>query len=488
MSDFITVRCAALVSGVLLAMACSPAKDPAGNSSVDMDAGAGDGAGGSGGASAQEMDGSAAPGTDGSADGSAEEMRDAGDGGRDAGAAVDVCDTDNGGCDPLVTCNSRGGVVDCGPCPIGFDDANADGTDCQPVDCGVPKSPSNGSVATANGTTYGEEATYDCSNGHVVAGGATRTCEADGHWSGSAPTCVDFDACSGSPACAADYPCQDLPAPSLHYTCRGQFADWTPVDSPTTLMDNGDGTVSDSRSGLAWQQTLDASSYNEANAKVYCDGLVYAVHDDWRLPTRAELESIVDFGTSGPAIDAVVFPGAPTAVFWTSSPSAGAIDNTWYVDFGPGYAGVSNVASTYRVRCVRGGAPVVAASGAGVAPPGRYSVAGGTVSDTFTGLTWQQAVDAGTHSQGDAVTHCAALALAGGGWRLPVVSELLTILNPTQQNPALDASAFPSTPAEVFWSASPYAAQGGWAWFVSFADGSSEGASTTDTYRVRCVR
>jgi CUB/sushi domain-containing protein len=115
------------------------------------------------------------------------------------GGVADPCATDNGGCDALVTCGWDGSTVTCDACPTGYDDTNGDGTSCALVDCGVLTSQSNGSVSAPNGTTYNETATYSCDSGYALPGSATRTCQADGTWSGSAPTCTDIDECAGRP-------------------------------------------------------------------------------------------------------------------------------------------------------------------------------------------------------------------------------------------------------------------------------------------------
>jgi hypothetical protein len=59
------------------------------------------------------------------------------------------------------------------------------------------------------------------------------------------------------------------------------------------LMDNGDGTVTDNNSGLTWlQNSLPAS--NGGDGKTWQDALswavslVFASHDDWRLPSALE--------------------------------------------------------------------------------------------------------------------------------------------------------------------------------------------------------
>ena len=57
------------------------------------------------------------------------------------------------------------------------------------VSCGQPDSPSNGRVDTSAGTFFGDVARYSCDTGYTVSGPAERTCQADGRWNGSVPTC-----------------------------------------------------------------------------------------------------------------------------------------------------------------------------------------------------------------------------------------------------------------------------------------------------------
>src|SRR4051812_1027133 len=65
------------------------------------------------------------------------------------------------------------------------------------------------------------------------------------------------------------------------------------------------------------------------------------------------------------------------------------------------------------------------------APVGRYTIPGnGTVYDTATTLTWQQAANTTGMKWASAGPYCAGLtAPAGGGWRLPTVKELTTLLD-----------------------------------------------------------
>ena len=57
------------------------------------------------------------------------------------------------------------------------------------VSCGQPVSPSNGRVDTSAGTSFGDVARYSCDEGYMLIGLNETTCQADGQWNGSVPTC-----------------------------------------------------------------------------------------------------------------------------------------------------------------------------------------------------------------------------------------------------------------------------------------------------------
>jgi hypothetical protein len=78
----------------------------------------------------------------------------------------------------------------------------------------------------------------------------------------------------------------------------------------------------------------------------------------------------------------------------------------------------------------------------------------GTVRDARgAGLDWQQGFSPSTQGRADAFAYCAALALDGGGWRLPTIDELVSILD-RRFIPTVDPVYFPGTPSEKFWSSS----------------------------------
>jgi hypothetical protein len=141
------------------------------------------------------------------------------------------------------------------------------------------------------------------------------------------------------------------------------------------------------------------------------------------------------------------------------------------------------------------GASIFAASlaivgvGSAAAPAGQYVIANGTVYDTKTKLTWQQDFSPVTYPQFGAAGYCASLGRNGASWRLPSMKELLTIVDFSvgPPGPTIDSTAFPNTPADYFWSSTPYSGTPGSAWSAQFYYGISYGNDASNTSYVRCV-
>ena len=55
--------------------------------------------------------------------------------------------------------------------------------------CGQPDRPTNGRVDTSAGTSFGDVARYSCDEGYTLIGLNETTCQADGLWNGSVPSC-----------------------------------------------------------------------------------------------------------------------------------------------------------------------------------------------------------------------------------------------------------------------------------------------------------
>ena len=120
------------------------------------------------------------------------------------------------------------------------------------------------------------------------------------------------------------------------------------------FVDNQDGTVTDTCTGLMWEKNSAPGNYLWQSALQYCDRLEVAGHTDWRLPNLRELRTLVDYGGQVPAIDPVF--QAIAEVYWTSSTYNVDPTHAWTVGFqdGEGNAHEAKV-DPFPVRAVRGG-------------------------------------------------------------------------------------------------------------------------------------
>lgn len=144
-----------------------------------------------------------------------------------------------------------------------------------------------------------------------------------------------------------------------------------PWIAPTAPLDQfearDDGTVIHKPSRLVWQRCVLGQNWNGSD----CEGTPASLNwsesldaaeshvqderEDWRLPNRNELVSILESRCFLPAIDDLVFPSAPSGGYWTSSPVSGAIGESWIVDFDDGLTEPAATGQPFTVRLVRGG-------------------------------------------------------------------------------------------------------------------------------------
>jgi Protein of unknown function (DUF1566) len=122
------------------------------------------------------------------------------------------------------------------------------------------------------------------------------------------------------------------------------------------------------------------------------------------------------------------------------------------------------------------------------APVGRYSFDSQIVTDHRTHLTWQRVVSPESYTQAQAGAYCAGLLLSGGGWRLPGIAELQSIMDVTRTGPSIDGTAFPDTPNASFWSATIRATTPTSALMLDFSLGMTMHDAVSRVQRVRCVR
>ncbi len=165
-----------------------------------------------------------------------------------------------------------------------------------------------------------------------------------------------------------------------------------------SFSDNGNGTISDLRTGLMWERLNDGGEINDKDAtfnwtnafnkvKVLngdatgcigaghpsscCTGAgtgsctAFAGHTDWRLPNVNELQSLANYGTFNPGTHAA-FQSSCTAScttcsctqssnYWTATTPQTNPSYAWFVEFNEGYVGTLGKANHVYVRAVRSG-------------------------------------------------------------------------------------------------------------------------------------
>lgn len=146
---------------------------------------------------------------------------------------------------------------------------------------------------------------------------------------------------------------------------RAVRGDRIPPEEPATLTDNGDGTVTDARTGLMWAQRGPDSSLKWEDALSYCEGLTLGRYADWRLPSKTELRSILDIARCDPAADPAFFPDVRTAYYWSSTSSVFMPRYAWCIHFGNGIGCPSGKSVRRLVRPVRSAFPASSRQTAG---------------------------------------------------------------------------------------------------------------------------
>ncbi len=129
--------------------------------------------------------------------------------------------------------------------------------------------------------------------------------------------------------------------------------------NPPSLQPSS-GVVTDAVTALKWQQVpgmqmamgMQTALFTLDEARMYCTALNLG-GTGWRLPSRIELITIVDYGREMPAIDGTAFPMTPSARFWTRSPFSNDPTNAYVVDFSTGLVDSLAGAMTAQVRCVK---------------------------------------------------------------------------------------------------------------------------------------
>ncbi len=140
----------------------------------------------------------------------------------------------------------------------------------------------------------------------------------------------------------------------FHTRCVRTVAEGRGVAAPFT--DNGDGTVSDNRTGLMWQKNEGAAAVTWEEGLTYAKGLRLGGYEDWRVPNIKELRSLHSDGAVRPSIATGYFPDTAQAPYWSSTTQMGQNGVTaWTLDFTFGVVSYNAKTERRHLRAVRGG-------------------------------------------------------------------------------------------------------------------------------------
>jgi len=106
---------------------------------------------------------------------------------------------------------------------------------------------------------------------------------------------------------------------------------------------------------IVWQDTKETMKIRKDwyEAQKYCVDLILQGHDDWRLPSIKELQSLVDLTRYRPAIKDTIHNISVLTYYWSSTPLVNNSKKAWYVFYKYGESYYGDKKDKYAVKCVR---------------------------------------------------------------------------------------------------------------------------------------
>jgi hypothetical protein len=247
--------------------------------------------------------------------------------------------------------------------------------------------------------------------------------------------------------------------------------------------------------------------------------------NDWRLPSKIELQDLVDYSAVQPAIDLTAFPNTKSGNYWTSTIDTDDQNSIWSVNFNFGTVAGGVSSQKKMIRLVRGNAFVSQLPAeneseinnqlrnkvapmqrcnrivSSTAPIARFKKdTSGNILDTFTGLIWQACVvgqsgencdegEATLYTWQEALEHANKLQEQSQKlWRLPNLKELQRTIENQCEEPALNPFAFPNVPMTQVWSATPHSKETDKSYHYQYQNSIIFYGMRTDKHAVHLVR
>ncbi len=239
--------------------------------------------------------------------------------------------------------------------------------------------------------------------------------------------------------------------------------------------------VIDNETSLHWMKEVSLESATFVDAKASCAALRTEGASDWRLPSKLELLSLIDYSKKATYFLAPTFASRDAIrTYWSSDEvlRIGPVHPVWTVSFWTSAAVEMrdpNPGIDVGVRCVRG-----------TKLPGAALVREGeVVRDTRSGLIWEAVRSPIELTEQKAFDRCKALTIGGvNGFRMPTMKELLSLLEDDRPAAPFVSELFDAPRGGTIWSSTLVAGQ---SMPESVAFDSGELAATAPLF-ARCVR
>ena len=298
--------------------------------------------------------------------------------------------------------------------------------------------------------------------------------------------------------------CFDAAGRGLPCPVNGQDAaagSGAPWPEPRFTVDGANPeAVRDALTGLEWTKNANPNEFPAAWTEALALIRTWNAegrfgHDDWRLPNRRELRSLLSFAKTDPALPGGhPFENVFSGWYWTSTTAAVRPAYAWYVHLlgarmfygrknGDAMVwpvrGVSEVlAATGQTACFDADGKPVDCAGTGQDGETRHGApwpeprligdgsADDVVHDGLTGLIWTRSADLadGLTTWDGALRLVAALAEKDGRpWRLPTINELESLVDASRHTPALPEGHPFTDLRDGYWSSTTSALESDWA-------------------------
>jgi hypothetical protein len=260
---------------------------------------------------------------------------------------------------------------------------------------------------------------------------------------------------------------------------------------------------------MMWREALDFV--------VRLNGERWLGHDDWRMPCRSELMSLLSYQQTRPPLpEGHPFVNLFAGWYWSSTTAVYRPSHAWYLNMDGGRLFYGGKDQSYMLWPVRGESTLVMrrqggcftsegehsdCDGSGqdgeryrqlILPSPRFSVRAEIVTDHWTGLEWMAYADLAA----GAVSWEEALVLVNGldgerarPWHLPNINELESLVDYDHASPALPPGAPMTGLCDAYWSSTTSVYEPDWAWALYLDKGAiGVGQKKGRHYHVIAVR